>query len=215
MTRVHPVSDVIVSWPGDAVGSAMMTPTAVTIDAAAAASHKCSRRRGRMVKGCKAILLGSLRRRCPGPWRGTDRSGSLSSGYKRPGNNGTQRQSCLWMSGRGMGNLGLTTTLVCRPKPKPFSRLTRAAGVAGAARVVRGRRVGGPRHRGPAARVRAADPRCRAPSSQSAGRRAHHLAYLDGLPDRGAIRPWCRRRLRRDLDGAFLALHVHQPIAGE
>ena len=131
MTRVHPVSDVIVSWPGDAVGSAMMTPTAVTIDAAAAASHKCSRRRGRMVKGCKAILLGSLRRPCPGPWRGTDRSGSLSSGYKRPGNNGTQRQSCLWMSGRGMGNLGLTTTLVCRPKPKPFSRLTRAAGVAG------------------------------------------------------------------------------------
>jgi hypothetical protein len=60
MTRVHAVSRVSVFWPGDTVGSAMMTPVATTIDAAAAASHEYSRRLGRTVKGCKAIPPGQL-----------------------------------------------------------------------------------------------------------------------------------------------------------
>lgn len=109
MTRVHAVSAVSVNWPGgsDAAGIAMMTPTVVTIDAAAtAASHGRSQRPGRMGKGCKAILLDTLVSLIAPilgeEWIGRRRYRMATSGLAKTGHN--INYSCLWMSGCGMAN---------------------------------------------------------------------------------------------------------------
>ena len=65
----------------------------------------------------------------------------------------------------------------------------------------RSRRSGGRPHRGPAARARAAGPRCSAAARHTSGSGAlMHLAHLDGLADRRAVRAGRGRRLGRDLD---------------
>ena len=52
-------------------------------------------------------------------------------------------------------------------------------------------------------------------SSRLGAGRAHHLPYLDLLPDRRTAGTWRGRGLRGDLDRPRLRLDVHHPVPGQ